>query len=80
MRTDAELSEDLPAYDVAPAQAEHIRRRAHAILQGHRRHLAQPRRARLSNCYHQIIEPVVLIGMGLCFLLWTVHDTVAMFR
>jgi hypothetical protein len=80
MRTDAELAEDLPAYDVGPAHAEQIRRRAHAILQGHQRRLAHPQRARLSNCYHQIIEPAVLIGMGLCFLLWTVHDTVAMFR
>lgn len=67
----------LPTHDVAPALAETIRGRAHQLLRQRR----EPRRSSpgWEGSYHRLVEPALLIGLGLWQLAWTVQDTVALF-
>jgi hypothetical protein len=62
----------LPALDIAPERAEHIRRRAHAILRAEQ---AAPPVGSFAHRYQRSIEPALLIGLGVCQLLWAVHGT-----
>ena len=77
---DDSLLRSLPERDVEPRVAERIRRRAHVILREEQRGLSHRRGAFWSSCYHRFVEPAVLIGLGLTYLAWTVHDTVALFQ
>jgi hypothetical protein len=70
----------LPPYDVDPRLSEHIRRRAHWILSERRRRLSHPVVFWWSTCYHRVLEPAVLIGLGLGYLALTVQETVALFH
>ena len=79
IRDDEDLLASLPTHDVAPARAERIRQQAHQLL---RRSKAarQPRSSGWAASYHRILEPAVIIGLGLWQLAWTFQDTVALFH
>jgi hypothetical protein len=66
--------------DIGPRRAEQIRRQAHAILRERERALHHPIAVGWSRCYHRLVEPCLLIGLGLTYLVWTVQDTVALFH
>ena len=70
----------LPAHDVAPELAERIRQRAHLLLRERRQGGKQPLGSAWALSYHRLVEPAVLIGLGLWQLVWTVQDTVALFH
>jgi hypothetical protein len=72
-----DLLRSLPSHDVDPELAEHLRRRAHLILGERERRLDHPIAFRCSTYYHRYMEPAALIALGLCYLAWTVQDTVA---
>lgn len=84
--TDPPLNDDrdplasLPAHDVAAGRAEQIRRRAHLALREGQRHGAQRPIRAWQRTYHQLVEPAVLIALGLWQLAWTVQDTLALFH
>jgi len=67
----------LPPLDVAPERAEQLRRRAHAILRAEQ---AAPRVGSFAHRYQRSIEPALLIGLGLCQLIWAVHGTWQLFH
>jgi hypothetical protein len=67
----------LPLLDVAPERAEQIRRRAHAILRAEQ---AAPRVGSFAYHYQRSIEPALLIGLGVCQLIWAAHGTWLLFR
>lgn len=67
----------LSPLDVAPQRAEHIRRRAHAILRAEQ---AAPPVGSFAHRYQRSIEPALLIGLGVCQLLWAVHGTLQLFH
>ncbi|HTV26006.1 MAG TPA: hypothetical protein VMG12_45220 [Polyangiaceae bacterium] len=68
---DSELRE-LPAIDIAPARAETIRRRAHAILRAEQQ---APLVGSWAYLYERRVEPALLIGAGVCQVIWAVHGT-----
>jgi hypothetical protein len=67
----------LPPLDIAPERAEHIRRRAHAILRAEQ---AAPPVGSFAYRYQRSIEPALLIGLGLCQAIWATHGTWALFQ
>jgi len=67
----------LPEHDLDAAGAERVRQRVQVALSVRRPQLGH---SQGWSWYHRLVEPAVLIGMGLSYLLWTVHDTVALFR
>jgi hypothetical protein len=67
----------LPSLDVVPERAEQIRRRAHAILRAEQ---ASPRVGSFAHRYQRSIEPALLIGLGVCQLVWAVHGTWQLFH
>ncbi len=71
--TDEDIPFDsLPSIDVTPGRAEQIRRRAHSILRAEQ---SAPRVGSFAHRYHRSIEPALLIGLGVCQLLWAAHGT-----
>jgi hypothetical protein len=66
----------LTSLDVAPDRAEQLRRRAHAILRAEQ---ASPPVGSFAYRYQRSIEPALLIGLGVCQLLWAVHGTWQLF-
>jgi hypothetical protein len=77
MNTEEDLLRNLRSPDIDAEGVERIRREAHAIL-GTRAKRANAGRA-WSRIYFQLVEPAVLIGLSLAFLVWTVQDTVALY-
>jgi hypothetical protein len=75
MITDDPLRQ-LAEHDVDETSAERIRLRAHAEL----RQLKSSAAAAPWSWYHRYVEPAALVGMGLSHLIWTFHDTLALFR
>jgi hypothetical protein len=67
----------LKASDVAPERAEQIRRRAHAILRAEQ---AAPRVGSFAYHYERSIEPALLIGLGVCQVIWAAHGTWLLLR
>jgi hypothetical protein len=67
----------LPPLDVAPQRAEQLRRRAHAILRAEQ---AAPPVGSFAHRYQRSIEPALLIGLGVCQLLWAAHGTWQLLR
>ena len=70
----------LSLHDVDPRRAEQIRQRAHAVLREREQAVRRPIAMGWSRWYHRLIEPGVLIALGLTYLVWTVQDTVALFH
>lgn len=66
------LRAGLPPLDVTPERAEQIRRRAHAILRAEQ---AAPEVGSFAYRYQRSIEPALLIGLGVCQLIWAAHGT-----
>jgi hypothetical protein len=67
----------LPRLDVAPQRAEQIRRRAHAILRAEQ---AAHQVGSFAYRYRRSIEPALLIGLGVCQLIWAAHGTWLLFH
>lgn len=67
----------LPIIDVTPERAEHIRRRAHAILRAERE---APPVASFAYRYERSIEPALLIGLGVCQAIWAARGTWLLFQ
>jgi hypothetical protein len=68
---------ELPPIDIAPERAEHIRRRAHAILRAEQ---AAPPVGSFAYRYQRSIEPALLIGLGVWQVIWAAHGTWALFH
>jgi hypothetical protein len=68
---------DLPAHDVDPWRAEHIRLRARAALVRSGR---SPLRARAAHLYRRVIEPSVVAIATATHLVWTFHAVMALYR
>lgn len=75
-----ELLARLAVHDVSPERAERIRRRAHVALREQGRREGRPAGFAWVRSYHRLVEPAVVIGLGLWQLAWTVRDTVALFH
>lgn len=73
-RTDDDSLRRLPEHDLAPAPAERLRRRAHAILSAR----AHPRPASWPAYYHRVVEPAALLVLGLSFVISTFQGTIAL--
>lgn len=67
----------LPLLDVAPQRAEQLRRRAHAILRAEQ---AAPPLGSFAYRYQRSIEPALLVGLGVCQLIWAAHGTWLLLR
>jgi len=67
----------LSSHDVDARVAERLLRRMRAVAREEERRRGQPRSAWFSLWYHRAIEPALLVGLGLVYLLWVVHDTIA---
>ncbi|MEO8183953.1 MAG: hypothetical protein ABI895_34455 [Deltaproteobacteria bacterium] len=80
MTSEERRLKNLSERDVAPQRAEQIRRRAHAILREREQALRHPIAVGWSRYYHRLIEPGMLIALGLTYLVWTVQDTMALFH
>jgi hypothetical protein len=80
MTPDNDSIPPLPVHDVDPTRAELIRREAHVILR--REHLEQSPTGShwLSSVWYRFVEPSALVALGVGFLAWTVHGTVALFH
>jgi len=78
MNSEDDLLRGLPCYDVAPAVADEIQRRAHVLLRRQEQRLKHPAAVWWATCYHRVVEPALLIGLGLSYLVWTVQETVAL--
>lgn len=68
-----------PVPELEPGRAEQIRRRAHVILRERARALHRPVEPGFWGYYHRLIEPCALLGLGVTYLIWTLHDTVVLF-
>ena len=75
-RTDDDSLRRLPEHDLAPASAERLRRRAHAIL----RTQAHPRPGSWPAYYHRVVEPAALLVLGLSFVISTFQGTLALLQ
>jgi hypothetical protein len=75
-RTDDDSLRRLPEHDLAPAPAERLRRRAHAILNA-RAH-ARPRS--WPAYYHRVVEPAALFVLGLGFVISSFQGTIALIQ
>jgi hypothetical protein len=73
---DDDLFRALPAADVSPARSEQIRRRAHAILRFEKRAPAGSGARR----HHAVIEPLLLLGLGLWQVAWAARFTWTLLR
>jgi hypothetical protein len=78
MNSEDDLLRSLPSHDVAPRAADEIRRRAHVLLRQQEQRLKHPAAVWWTTCYHRVVEPALLIGLGLSYLAWTVQETVAL--
>ena len=48
-----------------------------AVARDEDRRRTHPRSAWLSLWYYRAVEPALLVGLGLVYLVWTVHGTIA---
>jgi hypothetical protein len=78
MNSDDDRLRSLPCYDVAPRAAGEIRRRAHVLLRQQEQRLKHPAAFWWATCYHRVVEPALLLGLGFVYLAWTVRETVAL--
>jgi hypothetical protein len=69
--------DDFTPLHLTPERAERIRRRAHAILRAEQ---AAPPPGSFADRYQRSIEPALLIGLGVCQLLWAAHGTWLLLR
>lgn len=78
MNSEDDPLRNLPCYDVSPHAAGEIQRRAHVLLREREQRSKHPAAAWWATCYHRVVEPALLIGLGLGYLAWTVQETVAL--
>jgi hypothetical protein len=76
---DDPLSE-LSIHDVDARVAERLRRRMRAVARREELRHTHPRSAWVSLWYYRAVEPALLVGLGLGYLIWTVHGTLALFH
>ena len=67
----------LTTHDVDARVAERLLRRMRAVARDEDRRRTHPRSAWLSLWYYRAVEPALLVGLGLVYLVWTVHGTIA---
>lgn len=75
-RTDDDSLRRLPEHDLAPAPAERIRGRAHAILSAR----AHARPGWWRAYYHSVVEPAALLVLGLSFVISSFQGTIALIQ
>jgi len=75
-RTEDDSLRRLPEHDLAPAPAERIRRRAHAILSAR----AHARQGSWAAYYHRVVEPAALLVLGLSFVISRFQGTIALLQ
>jgi hypothetical protein len=75
-RTDDDSLRRLLEHDLAPAPAERLRRRAHAILSAR----ARARPGSWRAYYHGVVEPAALLVLGLSFLISSFQGTIGLIQ
>jgi len=74
--TDDDSLRRLREHDLAPAPADRLRRRAHAILNVR----AHPQPLSWPVYYYRVVEPAALLVLGLSFVISTFQRTIALIQ